>query len=657
MSILSVLKTPRLGSLRARLVFASLSLATVVSLISIIVAVRLSNELGRSTELRAIQQKSDILLSQIALTRTHETRQIIFNGLTDSAHSNNLMTGTRIIIDGVKVFQHGINTAMSQRIKLLDLSGKSHSGSIEISDSEYIWTYQAIDQPLKASVLLIHYPESLDQALQLVTKRLSLTAFITFWLSVWSALLVSSFIVKQVRESNKKLTHMATHDALTDLPNRVYLVEQIDNFVTEIPSTGVKNHRQLASLILIDLDRFKEVNDTLGHAIGDDLLKAISLLFHSVLDQPCILTRFGGDEFVVWCPDTDKEKALKIAAALTETCRQPIIIGSHSLEIGASIGVALYPEHGQDAENLIKRADIAMYQAKRNHQSVRVYDKDDDTLSLFKVKLSGDISSALQRGDFIIHYQPKVDIKTRLIVGVEALVRWQHPEFGLIYPSDFIGLIEQSGRIHDFTLYVINESVIQIRKWQEQQQNLSIAVNISPYNLTDAELIPNVSSILEKHSIPAQLLEFELTETASMLDIEKTQSAFNQLRELGIKLSIDDFGTGMSSLAYLKELDVDYIKIDRSFIINMEKDHRDKAIVRSTINLISQLGREVIAEGIETRAIAEQLQTLNCRFGQGFYFAKPLPISEINKLLNRQLPISIPNKSEILEALAKKQVS
>jgi diguanylate cyclase (GGDEF)-like protein len=623
------------GSLRARLLISSIGIAIAVSTIFIIVAYRLTVDLGESAELQSIERQTQIMFSQLQHQQAINPENLIASVNTiDAENLEPAPFHLELIIKGKIYRQQSLENTPYQELMLSESYNHNSSGIITLSKKRFMWAHRS-SLNKEISIILIRPTDSLDRALQYIVRRLSVTAFLTFWIALWSALVLSAMIFRRIEKNNEELAFIATHDSLTKLPNRLYLIDKVNNY-TESFNTPYKKSAQnkKGALLMIDLDRFKEVNDTLGHAMGDELLIALAKRFREQLSDSCLLVRTGGDEFIIWCKDMDAENGLLVANQIIQSCKLPVVVNNTFLESSASIGIACFPQHGKDVDTLVKCADIAMYQAKRQRQGVKLYDAATDNHSLLRVKLRGELSNALKHNQFILHYQPKVELSTGAVVGVEALARWNHPKEGLIQPNSFIDLIEQSGMINEFTRYILLAAVKQIRQWIDQGIDLTIAVNISPYNLLDPSLTPHIRTLLETYQIPADKLEIELTETASMIDIQTTKSAFNKLREVGVQLSVDDFGTGMSSLAYLKELDVDFIKIDRSFIINMSDDHRDAAIVKATIDLVNGLGRSVIAEGIENEKQATQLQAMGCGFGQGYYFAKPMAESALREHLN-----------------------
>ncbi len=624
------------SSLRARLLISSIGIAVVVSAIFIVVAYRLTVDLGESTELESLEIQTEMLFSQLQHLQPDPEAFVTSANYLDSGTSELAPIYLVINIQGEIYKQQSLENYPYKDLLISADFRPNTSGIITVSEKRFIWAQRStLDEEI--SLTLIRPTESLDLALQYIVRRLSVTAFLTFWIALWSALVLSAIIVRRIEKNNEELAFMATHDPLTKLPNRLYLIDKVNHYTSSTKGLLMKSTQDVkGALLMIDLDRFKEVNDTLGHAMGDELLIALANRFREKLTDSCLLVRTGGDEFIIWCKDMDADKALLVANQIIQTCKVPVKVNNTFLESSASIGIACFPQHGKDVDTLVKCADVAMYQAKRQHQGVKLYDAASDNHSILRVKLRGELSNALKHKQFVLYYQPKIELTTGKVVGVEALARWEHPQEGLIPPNDFIDLIEQSGMVNEFSRNVLLIAIKQISEWMDQGLSLTIAVNISPYNLLDPELTPFIATLLKTYQVPAEKLEIELTETASMIDIQTTRLAFSKLRKSGVKLSVDDFGTGMSSLAYLKELDVDFIKIDRSFIINMSNDERDKTIVKSTINLINKLGRYSVAEGIETSHQARQLEAMGCDFGQGFYFAKPMPETKLREYVNKQ---------------------
>jgi diguanylate cyclase (GGDEF)-like protein len=439
-----------------------------------------------------------------------------------------------------------------------------------------------------------------------------------FWLpAALFPALISHLTFKYIDASNRReseLRHQALHDRLTDLPNRELLHEQVREAVTS---------GQPFALLMLDLDRFKDVNDTFGHGYGDRLLAAIGPRLTDAIREGDLIARLGGDEFAVLLPRTDRAHAMLLAERLCLALREPFIIDGYALHVGASVGVALSPEHGDDPDGLLRCADVAMYVAKRAGDDHAVYSADQDRHSGERLALIGELRSAIEDNELIVYYQPKVDFARGELVGVEALVRWQHPQRGIVGPNEFIPLAELTGLIRPLGTWVLGEALRQQNAWREAGLDIAVAVNMSTQNLNDP-LPEQIGELLAHWRTPASRLRIEITESALMVDPERAMGVLFRLREMGVRIAIDDFGTGYSSLTYLKRLPVDEIKIDRSFIKDMVVDDDDTAIVRSTITLGHDLGLSVVAEGMEDRATWDLLAALGCDVAQGYFVARPM---------------------------------
>ena len=626
MSVIQQVKVDQ--GLRPRLLIGSIGVAVIVSTISIIVAYRLAVDLGMSTELRKMERHVESFMFFLENSDSELTPSLLEQGLKNAEDAMSY----EVDVAGNRYQHSEFDESLVQRIKSKPEFSNNESGIAELDDTYFLWVKKSRPAGGK-SITVIWEPGSLSQALEYVVSRLSVTAFLTFWIAVWSALLVSTIIIQRVNRNNLALVHTATHDTLTDLPNRKSLLDQVSEFTSNVANGKEDSDSAAASLLLIDLDHFKEVNDTFGHSMGDQLLVALALRFRGTLNPDHLLVRIGGDEFVVWCEGISESESIAIANELNQVCRQTVEINNTFLELGASIGIASFPQHGSTVEELLKCADIAMYRAKQNRQCVSLYNYSQDTHSIRKIKLSSELNTALEQQQFVLYFQPKFALDDQSIVGVEALARWQHPQEGLIQPAEFINLIEHSGLVNDFGRYIVKNVIIQIRNWLDQGITVPIAANISPYNLADPMFLEFIQAHLAKYDVPANMLEIELTEHSSILSIDKTQAEIKNLKSIGVMISVDDFGTGMSSLSYLKELAVDYIKIDSSFILNMANDKRDQAIVKCIVGMIDELDLEVVAEGIETLQLANLLKDMGCHYGQGYYFSKPVSAADATRLL------------------------
>ena len=430
------------------------------------------------------------------------------------------------------------------------------------------------------------------------------------------------------RAHERALEHQARHDTLTGLPNRVMLREQVVRALNQAQRDG----SQVAFLIL-DLDRFKEINDTLGHHVGDMLLQRIGARLQSELRQSDTIARMGGDEFAVLLPGTDAETARDVARRLVASLAHPFDTQGLPLQIEASIGIAMFPEDGKDASDVIQRADVAMYVAKRERTGFAVYELGRDFNSVRHLTLNGELRKAIDEDHLVLYYQPKVSAKDGTIVGAEALVRWQHALFGMIPPDDFIALAEHSGLIKPLTRWVLNEAMRQAADWRRNGLPLPVAVNVSARNLLEKGMPEEVARLLESHGLPPELLVCEITESVIMEDRRRSLEAITELVSMGVTIAIDDFGTGYSSLAYLRQLPAAEIKIDKSFVMRMDRDKDDAVIVGSTIQMAHSLGLKVVAEGVESERIWCELRARGCDYGQGYYFSRPIPANQFIDLL------------------------
>ena len=426
----------------------------------------------------------------------------------------------------------------------------------------------------------------------------------------------------------------ALHDALTNLPNRALLLERLDEAIGE-----QEQDRSRTALLLLDLDHFKEINDTLGHHVGDQLLVAVAERLAGIARADDTVARFGGDEFAVVCPGLSstgeaEELAQRIVFALSE----PLSLAGVRMDVQASIGISVSPDHGCDAETLIQRADVAMYTAKETRGTFSLYDPEQDLHSPQRLALLGELRTGIADGELVLHYQPKCDAITGCIIGFEALARWQHPTRGLLAPNEFIPLAENSGLICDLTLDVLDQALGQTRRWHDDGFAVSVSVNVSARHLGDLDLPPQVRALLVKHGLPASALVLEVTESSIMADPTRADRVLRELRLMGVELAVDDFGTGYSSLAYLKRLEVDELKIDRSFVMNMRSDQNDMMIVRSIVELAHNLGLRVVAEGVEDGDTLLKLRSLGCDVMQGYYLGRPQPPAQAHLLLASLVP-------------------
>ena len=434
---------------------------------------------------------------------------------------------------------------------------------------------------------------------------------------------------RRLRRRAAENRHQALHDPLTGLPNRTQFRQRVARAAPAADEQG----RQLA-VMLIDLDGFKEVNDTLGHGNGDRLLQQIGTRLREALRAGDTVARLGGDEFAVLLPTVaGEDAAVMVADGLRRALDEPFVLADLAIHPDASIGIAMYPDHGVDADTLIQHADVAMYLAKEGRTGVVVYDKERDRYSPDRLALIGELRRAIDQGELTLHYQPQVEPETGRVGGVEALLRWQHPERGLVPPDEFIPLAERTGLIQPLTLWVLDAALQQCASWRRAGLDLWVAANLSAANLVDGDTPHEIERLLRRWDVPPGLFRLEITETTAMADPVRTHAVLTRLDAMGVQLAIDDFGTGYSSLAYLKRLPVHELKIDRSFVSSMAHDPNDEVIVTSTIELGHNLGLRVVAEGVEDQHTLDELVRRGCDLAQGYHFTRPLPPAELRAWL------------------------
>jgi diguanylate cyclase (GGDEF)-like protein len=439
--------------------------------------------------------------------------------------------------------------------------------------------------------------------------------------------------VQALSQALGQATHQSLHDELTGLPNRACFYDRTDQALRH----AARDHTSTA-VLLFDLDRFKQINDTLGHKLGDRVLAEVGPRIRRAIRDADTLARLGGDEFGVLVPGVeDLRAAVQVAERVNASLEEPFDIDGVALSVGASCGVAIAPADGDSADLLLQRSDVAMYVAKDSHANLVVYNDALNVNTPARLALLGELRTAIAHEQLVLNYQPKAHLASGRIQGVGALIRWRHPTLGLVRPDQFIPLAENTGLIKPLTTWVLNAALSQLRQWQDQIDNpptgLSMAVNVSTRNLLDDAFPAEVIAALYRWKLPARLLELEITESAIMADPTRANRLLNELAGAGVKLSIDDFGTGYSSLAYLKNLPVSQLKIDQSFVQHMHHDLNDAIIVQSVIDLGHNLGLHTVAEGIEDHDTWQQLASLCCDSAQGYYLAKPMPAEHFHTWL------------------------
>ncbi len=417
--------------------------------------------------------------------------------------------------------------------------------------------------------------------------------------------------------------YQATTDELTELHNRRAFNQQAAELLAS------RGPDEPLALLLLDLDHFKEINDTLGHSVGDDLLRLIGPRLRSVFRQGDRLFRLGGDEFAVLLPGTAADAAYDIGQRLRVELRRPFALDAMQLHINGSVGVVVCPDHGDTQEVLLQRADVAMYAAKAARSGVEVYEVASDPHGRGQLQLLDDLRRALREDQLVLHYQPKWSLTERSVIGVEALVRWEHPADGLLAPDQFLPLVDKTGLMNELTRIVLRKATAQCQRWQQQGIDLPIAVNISASSFLDELLVDLIAFELEQHDLDPGQLILEITENTLIADPARATEILERLRVLGVRVSVDDYGTGYCSLAYLREFPVDELKLDRTFVQHLMSDERSASIVRSTVELAHSLGLEMVAEGVEDQLTLEALSSYGCDVAQGYHLSRPMPPADI----------------------------
>jgi diguanylate cyclase (GGDEF)-like protein/PAS domain S-box-containing protein len=433
--------------------------------------------------------------------------------------------------------------------------------------------------------------------------------------------------LRDVTDSKNQLVMLrrqATLDVLTDLPNRMLLLERLEKAID-----AARGKKGITALLLMDLDRFKEVNDTFGHQFGDMLLKEISVRLRNLLSPNDTLSRLGGDEFGLFLTRaSDTNDVASVARRVLDSLQQPFAIEGHLLEVGASIGIALYPTHGSDARMLLRRADAAMYSAKEANVGYAFHNQEHESQTPEQLALIVEMRGAMERDEFELYYQPKLHLNSGLMTRAEVLIRWNHPRRGLLAPAAFIPIAERTGLIKPMTDWVFDRMLKQCRQWHDTGAPVHVAVNISAKSLQEQVLPVKVQAALDKWNIDARFVKIEITESSIMADPAHALAITSMLQSMGVRLSLDDFGTGFSSLTNLRQLPIDELKIDKSFVMGMTASEADTTIVRTMVDLSHNLGKQVCAEGVEDELTWKRLGEMGCDLAQGYWISKPLPAGD-----------------------------
>jgi diguanylate cyclase (GGDEF)-like protein/PAS domain S-box-containing protein len=440
-------------------------------------------------------------------------------------------------------------------------------------------------------------------------------------------------IIRDVSErqaQQRALEHQATHDPLTGLPNRTALARQLGTLLAQA------NAKQRVALLMLDLSRFKEVNDTLGHDVGDEVLREVARRFSARLQGRASISRIGGDEFAVVLAHVEGHGAIdELAQALIRSLRTPIESRGVAIEVGVNIGIAVAPDHGLDARELLRHADVAMYAAKRHGAGSEYYDVVDDHHTVRRLGMLSELRAAIDNGGMRLHYQPQLSLQSGSVNSVEALVRWRHPMYGDVSPGEFVTLAEATDLIHPLTYWAIRAALADLAEWSKQGLELRVAINISARVLQDVEFPGRFKRLLQESAIKPEQIELEITESAMLVDPERARHIVKELHGLGVLIAIDDYGTGFSSLGYLRDLRVHALKLDKSFVVDLETREQNRVIVESTAQMAHALGLQVVAEGVETQWVESYLRSVGYDLGQGYLFARPMSAEDLSSWIQR----------------------
>jgi diguanylate cyclase (GGDEF)-like protein len=548
--------------------------------------------------------------SQIALAVLAESE--VFRGLAD-LRDGWFIVGPAVLL--AAVVGYAVNTllvaewqALRRRVSLESILRQMHSGVL----GEFVVSYMGL---ALFSVMVAITTQTIG--LWAIAVFIAPLAFAWQMLHRTHSLQITS---EELAEKQRENEYQAYHDHLTGLPNRLLFRERLGEAI----DAAAADERRIA-VMLMDLDHFKEINDSLGHHVGDQLLAAVGPRLANTLREDDLMARLGGDEFGVLVPDvSDDETAISIARRLIEGLHHPVTVEELDLDVSASIGISFYPDHATDADSLLRHADVAMYASKEAGTPYEIYDERVDTHKPELVMLVSQVRPGIDQGQFRMYYQPKIRLADGRVAGAEALIRWHHPALGRLAPGDFLPLIEKTVLLQPLTHWALNDVLRTWRRWSEDGIRIPVAVNVSPRTLLDADLPEVVGHLLERWGVPPRFLRLELTENFLVADSGRSDTVLHGLSQVGVGLSIDDFGTGFSSLSYLKRLPIEEIKVDRSFVSHMLERVEDFTIVRATVELGRNLGLRVVAEGVQDRDTFDRLGDFGCDEAQGFYISRPL---------------------------------
>jgi diguanylate cyclase (GGDEF)-like protein len=507
----------------------------------------------------------------------------------------------------------------------------TRSGSRLVDKFTYVWARANVpNYNYKVTLVRQAHVSQANVFFREMGVSLIVAAVIMLWVASWAAMYVS-MLIEKLDEQKNILKHRSLHDVLTGLPNRALLNDRLQQLVRMSDRLPMQ-----FAICFIDLNRFKDVNDSLGHHVGDDLLLEVSKRLKANLRKDDTVARLGGDEFALILRNLKEEKARLLAEKILQEIEEPIEVGGHKLFISGSLGIAMFPEHGDDVQILLKKADVAMYAAKRAGTHLEFYEDTHEVFTRDKLALTQNLREAIQLDQLELYYQPKYDIAVKKVVGVEALLRWNHPTLGNIPPLNFIQLAEHAGLINTLSRWVMQRAFADIIKLGHKGIDISLSINLSAYYLQDPRFESEIRDLLAQSSVDASQIVLELTESAMFINSTKTSELLRRLTEMGFRISVDDFGTGYSTLTNLRRLPISELKIDRSFVSNIVSDPEDASIVDAMIGLGTSLDIDVVAEGVETQEVLKVLKKYGCYTIQGYLISRPCPLGELIQWMESQ---------------------
>ena len=504
----------------------------------------------------------------------------------------------------------------------------SYSGSYNANDKEVLWAADTV--PGNRYLVIDSYQRDRNDVmtfLEFIATPLGITLFIGIWLAVWvSAILANLF--RRIADQNTQLEFQSRHDTLTALPNRSAVGD-----ILRARVISAENDQEKLIFCLVDINALKEVNDSLGHETGDILLRQVAERLQETVRTSDQIGRFGGNKFAIILNHSQAGAVESICNKLLANFESIFEINEHSIYVRVIIGVAVYPDHAGNVQALIQHAETALHKAKGMALDFAIYDAKSDISSTERLSLTHDLRNAIHNDELELYYQPQLDVRSGVISSVEALARWLHPKHGFIPPDTFIDIAERTGLITPLTDWVLRTAVEQCARWNNMGKSINISINLSTRNLHDETLGEQIANLIGYWGVTPDQLCLEITETAMMQDPEHAKKLLQNLDSLGFRISIDDFGTGYSSLGYLKQLPLDELKIDKSFVLNMSHDENDASIVRATVGLAHDLGLEVVAEGVEDQGAQNELYRLGCEYIQGYHIGRPMPEQDLTLML------------------------